>query len=152
LGEGIHAEVRERGLLETDHVLGTALLDMYAKCGAVKKAAQVFEQLPVRNTVSWSAMISAYAQSGLGDEALHCFEQMQEEEGVRPNAVTYASVLKACSIVGSLSMGEHVYLTVRRQHMWEEEADVVLGTALVDMYSKCGDLEKAEEVFDEFPV
>ena len=92
IGEYIAAEVRKRGLLHKDVVLGTALVDMYAKCGALEKAQEVFECLPMRNVVTWSALITGYTQHGLGDEALKCYMQMQDA-GVCPNLVTYMCVL-----------------------------------------------------------
>jgi pentatricopeptide repeat protein len=93
-------------------------------------------------------MINGYAQHGLGHEALKCFGEMQDAK-IRPNAVTYAGVLKACGIVGSLDVGEGIDAEVRKQGLLQN--DVVLGTALVDMYTKCNALEKAREVFDHLP-
>ena len=69
--EEIHAEVRKQGLLQKDIVLGTTLLDMYAKCGALDKAREVFERLPGRDVVSWNALISGYDRHGLGEDALN---------------------------------------------------------------------------------
>ena len=149
IGQCIDADIRKEGLLEKDVVLGTALVDMYSKCGALEKAQEVLDQLPVRNVVTWSALIAGYVQNGIGDKALKCFRRMQDS-GVRPDAVMYACVLKACGIVGSLEIGEDICTEVRRQGLLEK--DVVLGTALVDMYSKCGDLEKAREVFECLPI
>ena len=90
IGEIIDAKVRKHGLLEKDIVLGTALMDMCCKCSALNKAREVFNQLPIRNVVSWSALIAGYAQNGLGGEALICFREMKDA-GVCLNAVTYIS-------------------------------------------------------------
>ena len=103
----IHAKVRDQGLLNHNLVLGTALIDMYAKCGALETAHHVFNELPDRNVFCWSALISGYAKEGLGYEALECFRQMVDE-GVSPNVVTYACILKACAAIGSLEIGEDI--------------------------------------------
>nr|KYP63551.1 Putative pentatricopeptide repeat-containing protein At2g01510 family [Cajanus cajan] len=71
---------------------GSALVDMYAKCGSIKDALQMFQEMPVRNSVSWNALISAYAQNGDGDHALRSFEQMVNS-GLQPNSVSFLSIL-----------------------------------------------------------
>ena len=100
----IHADVLERNLIAKDVYIGNALITTYAKCGALKKAREVFEQLPVQNVVSWNALIGGYAQNRLGSDALRYFRQM-ENVGVCPNTITYIFVLKACGVVRSLEIG-----------------------------------------------
>ena len=97
MGEEIHAEVKKQGLLKKKVGLGNALVDMYAKCDALVKAQKVFNELPVRDVVSWNTMITGYVQHGYNEEALNCFCQMQDE-GVFPNAVTFICCLKAHKI------------------------------------------------------
>ena len=149
VGKDIHVEVRKQGLLQKSVVLGTALVDMYSKCGAFEKAREVFEQLPMSNIVTWNVLITGYTQHGLADEAIKCFTKMKDE-GVCPNAVTYISILKACALVGSLQIGERIHAEVRKKGLLQKE--VVLGTALVDMYAKCGVLGEAHKAFDMLPV
>jgi pentatricopeptide repeat protein len=149
IGQDIAAEIRRKGLFLHNVVLSTALVDMYAKCGDLGKAREVFEQLPVHEVVAWSAMISGYVQHGLGDEAVKCYRDMQAA-GVHPDAVTYSCILKACGIVGSLEMGEEIVSAAREQDLVDNNP--VLGTALVDMYSKCGSLKKAREAFEQLPL
>ena len=67
-------------------------------------------------------------------KALECFTHMQKS-GIRPNDVTYICILKACGIVGSLWIGEEIEVEIRNQGLLEKK--IVLGTALMDMYSKC---------------
>ena len=67
-GQGIHAEVRMRGLITNNPVIGNAVVDMYAKCDMLLKAQQVFDELPTPNIVSWNAMISGYVQNGFKNE------------------------------------------------------------------------------------
>lgn len=78
-GEKTHHEISKLGLLKEDLVLGTALVNMYAKCGALKKAQQVLEELLIQDATPWNALISGYARNGEGEQALSCLEQMQRE-------------------------------------------------------------------------
>ena len=149
MGQEIHAEIGKQGLLEKDIVLGTALVDMYAKCGMLEKAQGVFDKLPAHNVVTWNALISGYTQHGLGDEALTCFSQMQQK-GLSPNTVTFLCILNACGSIGAAEKGEEIHTEVSRQGLLEK--DTALGNALVDMYAKCGALMKAQEVFDTLPA
>ncbi|KAI5079086.1 hypothetical protein GOP47_0006757 [Adiantum capillus-veneris] len=149
MGERIHDEIASHGLLEKDIILGNALVDMYAKCGALPKAKKVLEELSVRNVVSWSSLISGYAQHGSGKEALCCFRQLRSE-GLSPNAITYACTLKACALTQDLHMGERIHDEIASQGLLEK--GVELGNALVDMYAKCGALTKAREVLEGLPV
>ncbi|KAH7281990.1 hypothetical protein KP509_35G007000 [Ceratopteris richardii] len=148
-GKRIHDEIIRRGLLENNTILGTALVDMYGKCGMLTQAHIVFWELPARNTVSWNALISGYVLHGQGNEALHCFEEMQHK-GFTPNAVTYACVLKACGMMQALSDGELIHEEIHRQGLLR--GDIVLGTALLDMYTKCGALVKAHLTIEELPA
>ncbi|MCO5592863.1 hypothetical protein L7F22_046867 [Adiantum nelumboides] len=86
------------GRLKDDVVLGTALVDMYAKCGVLQKAQKVLEELPFRNVVSWNVLIAGYLKEGQDQEALGYLQQMQNE-GLDPNAITYDCILKACGIM-----------------------------------------------------
>jgi pentatricopeptide repeat protein len=149
IGAEIHAQVRNEGLLRGENaILGTALVDMYAKCGSLEKAQEAFDQLPVQNVMSWTSLIDGYSRNGLGEEALACFGRMRDA-GLHPDKVTYLCVLKACSIVGSVETGEAIDTEVRRQGLLYN--DIMLGNAVVDMYSKCVELEKAREVFEQLP-
>ncbi|KAI5060789.1 hypothetical protein GOP47_0025209 [Adiantum capillus-veneris] len=147
-GEQIHDVIKRQGLLETDNGLGTALVDMYAKCGALVKAAQTLEGLSFQHAASWSALIAGYVQEGKGEQAMHCFERMQHN-GLYPDAITFTCALKACAIIGAVDRGKHIHDEIVRQNLIGN--DRVLGGALVDMYAKCGSLEKARKVLEELP-
>lgn len=148
-GTQIHAVVITQGLLESDLVLGNALVDMYAKCGVVSKAQEVFDLLSVRDVVTWTALIAGYAQHEHGEESLFLLEKMQSE-GVIPNAVTFACSLKACSSIGATEKAKEIHCEIARKGLLRR--DIVVGNALVDMYAKCGLLAKAQEVFDKLHV
>lgn len=77
---------------------------MYAKCGSLAEAQEVFDNLLVQNVVSWNAIITGYVEHGFGEEAMHCFQQTQLV-GVSPDAITLACSSKACGIIGAIYMG-----------------------------------------------
>ncbi|KAI5083561.1 hypothetical protein GOP47_0003304 [Adiantum capillus-veneris] len=148
-GEEIHDEIARQGLLDNNVALGNALVDMYAKCGALGKAQEVLQELPNRDVVSWSTVIAGYAQQGQGEQALRCFECMQGE-GISPNAVTCLCALKGCGCIGAIDRGKQIHDMISRQGFLEDND--VLGNALVDMYAKCGAFGKAQEVLDKLPM
>ncbi|KAH7432824.1 hypothetical protein KP509_07G041900 [Ceratopteris richardii] len=149
IGEGIHAQVLQKHLLEDHMAVANALVDMYAKCSALEKAQVVFDELQVRDIVCWNALIAGYSQHEQGEIALNCFEQMQHESQF-PNAITLACALNACGTIGALGKGRQLHAHIVKERFLEK--DHVIGNALVDMYAKCGDIGKAEEVFDELSV
>ncbi|MCO5599687.1 hypothetical protein L7F22_053792 [Adiantum nelumboides] len=148
-GRQIHAQVASLGLLEMDSFVGSTLLDMYAKCGFIAKAQQVFDDLPICNVVSWTALIGGYVEHGEGEEALRCFQVMQDK-GISPNRITFICTLKACAMTGDVSKGQEVHAEVARQGL--SGKDIVVGNSLVYMYAKFGMLVSAQEVFDRLPM
>ena len=148
-GKQIHDEIVRRGLLEKHVALGNALVDMYAKCGLLAKAHQVLKELPIRNEVSWSTLISRYAQEGQGQEALNCFEEMQRD-GINPDGITFICILQACGSVGAIDRGTKTHNDIVDRGLLKKNTN--LGNALVDMYVKCGILDKAKRVLEELPI
>ncbi|XP_071720240.1 putative pentatricopeptide repeat-containing protein At3g13770, mitochondrial [Rutidosis leptorrhynchoides] len=132
---------------ESQLYVGCSLLDMYAKSGAIHEARFVFEDLPERDVVSWTAIISGYAQLGLDEDALELFRRLLRE-GMTLNYVTYASVLTAVSGLAAYEMGKQIHSHVIRS---EVPFYVVLQNSLIDTYTKCGQLTYARKVFDKMP-
>ena len=130
----IHADVLERNLIAKDVYIANALITAYAKCGVLEKAREVFEQLPVQNVVSWTALIAGYVQHGFGHEALKCFEKT-ELEGISPSLITFVCVLKACGIMRSLEVGQDIDAQLRCKGLLEK--DIILGSTLANVYDKC---------------
>ena len=100
-GQKLYFHIVEEGF-EVDSFLGSTLVDMYIKCGMLAKAKEVLYKLPMRDPVSWTALIAGYAQHDLGREALTFFEQMRKE-GLYPDPFTFACVLS--QIVSRNKMG-----------------------------------------------
>eukprot|EP01018_Ginkgo_biloba_P009795 Gb_07755 [translate_table: standard] len=145
-GKEIHEYIIRSGY-QSDVFVGSALVDMYAKCASLQDARHVFDKMPERNVVSWNAMIAGYAQNGFCDEAVKLFQQMQLR-GMKPNSVTFASVLPACGNSATLQQGKEVHEDIIRSGV---EFNVFVGSALVDMYAKCRSVEDARNVFDRLP-
>lgn len=114
-----------------------------AVSGDIVFARKMFDEMLHRDLVAWNAMIAGYAQRGESREALSLFNQMQVE-GARVNEVTMVSVLSACSHLGAFDQGRWAHAYIERNKL---PVTVTLGTALIDMYSKCGNMERAVEVF-----
>ncbi|MCO5581567.1 hypothetical protein L7F22_035455 [Adiantum nelumboides] len=145
-GKEVHDEISRKGMLDHKIVLGGALVDMYAKCGALLQAQRVLEKLPSRDVALWNALITGYAQKGQGHEALQCYNHMQRE-GISPTPVTYVCVLKACGMVGAIDMGKKIHDEISRQGLLEH--NLTLGNGLIDMYARCGAFLQAHSVLEK---
>ncbi|KAG5040727.1 hypothetical protein AAZX31_05G122200 [Glycine max] len=143
LGEMVHAHVVVTGFF-MHTVVGTSLLNMYAKLGENESSVKVFNSMPERNIVSWNAMISGFTSNGLHLQAFDCFINMIEV-GVTPNNFTFVSVSKAVGQLGDF----HKCLQVHRYASdWGLDSNTLVGTALIDMYCKCGSMSDAQILFD----
>ncbi|KAJ7538143.1 hypothetical protein O6H91_11G035700 [Diphasiastrum complanatum] len=140
----VHCQLMQTGI-PLDVALGNSIVDMYGKCGSIEDACTVFNSMPTHNVISWNAMIGGYVKCEQGRHALEFFEQMKKEQ-VEPSSVTFVNVLTACASIGCLEEGQRVHKQVLES---ECEVDNFIGSCLVDMYSKCGDLENASRVFDK---
>ncbi|KAK6941649.1 E motif [Dillenia turbinata] len=127
-----------------DVVVWTAMVDGYGKMGDVENARKLFDLMPERNVISWSAMMAAYSRVSNFKEVLALFGEMQEV-GVKPNESAFVSVLTACANVGALTQGLWVHSFIKRNNL---ESNMILATALVDMYSKCGCVHSALLAFE----
>eukprot|EP01018_Ginkgo_biloba_P036667 Gb_31697 [translate_table: standard] len=143
-GKEIHGYII-RSRFELQCAVGSALVAMYAGCGFIEDARQVFEKMLQRDVVSWNAMIAGYAQNGHGDHAFKLFRHMQIA-GVKPNQVTMASVLPACARLAVLQQGKEIHDYIIRSGY---DSGVFVLNALIDMYVKCGSIEYARHIFDK---
>jgi pentatricopeptide repeat protein len=136
--------VRDKRRQEGNVVLCNVMIDGYVRIGKIDAARELFDEMQQKSVVSWNAMISGYAQNGFFKEAVDLFHRMMEMGDVSPNRVTLVSVLPAISRLGALELGKWVHLYAERNGV---RIDEVLGSALIDMYAKCGNIEKAIQVF-----
>lgn len=146
-GKNIHAIILCAGL-ERDLFVASALMDMYARCGFLEGARELFDRLETRDVVVWNAMVAAYVRRGLGQDGIDLYFAMQET-GVTPNNVTYVSALNACSSIGAIQEGRQIHADiVARRGVMDES----VGNALVDMYVTCGSLGDARNILDGLPT
>uniref|UniRef100_A0A7N0UGJ7 Uncharacterized protein n=1 Tax=Kalanchoe fedtschenkoi TaxID=63787 RepID=A0A7N0UGJ7_KALFE len=132
-----------------DVYAGSALLDLYSKCGNVESARTFFDGMTVRNTVSWNSLITCYEQNGPASEALELFVIMMQW-GFIPDEVTLASVTSACASLSAINEGLQIHAHAFKVDKFRD--DLILGNALVDMYSKCGRMKEARWIFDRMPI
>lgn len=147
-GRWIHTYVKRSGI-ELDRVLGTALIDMYAKCGCIDNALQVFEEMPQRDVFAYTSMISGLSNHGQCQKAMDLFVRM-EEEGVRPNEVTFISVLSACGRMGLVDQGRELFKKMSKAY--EIEPGVEHYGCLVDLLGRAGLVQEARKVVNEMPM
>lgn len=176
LGRILHAHFIRSGF-EPDVFASTALLDMYAKLDMLEFARKVFDEMlvrgiptwnamiagyarlgdmesaeelfvlmPHRNVVSWTAMISGYSQNKQYEKALGEFLKMEKERDVKPNEVTLASVLPACANLGALEIGQRIEAYARENGLFR---NVYVSNAIMEMYTRCGKVDVALQLFDE---
>ncbi|KAK9280479.1 hypothetical protein L1049_014171 [Liquidambar formosana] len=143
LGKSVHGSLLKFGFDNDVHVQNT-LVHMYCCCrGGIQFARIVFDEMPKLDSVSWSAMIGGYARLGQSTDAVGLFRKMQIA-GVCPDEITMVSVLSACTDLGALELGKWVESYLKKERI---QKTVELCNALIDMYAKCGDVDKAMSLF-----
>ncbi|XP_031487049.1 pentatricopeptide repeat-containing protein At1g08070, chloroplastic [Nymphaea colorata] len=143
LGRWVHSWIDQHGL-EPNLRLINALIDMYLKCGDLETGRKLFDELSHRDRISWNIMIGGYNHNGRYKEALELFREMQRSN-VQPNDVTLLSILPSCAYLGALDLGRwiHAYIDKNLSNC----DNVSLFTSLIDMYTKCGNVEIAAQIF-----
>ncbi|KAG9456137.1 hypothetical protein H6P81_000645 [Aristolochia fimbriata] len=125
--------------------VGNAVINMYSKCGAIDESDRAFETILKRDEVSWSTIIGAYEQNGLELEALRrCREMMVAGFGL--TQFSFASCISACSGIAALDVGRQFHsLTIKAGF----DGDVYVGSSVVDMYAKCGNIGDSFQAFHD---
>ncbi|KAK8923986.1 Pentatricopeptide repeat-containing protein [Platanthera zijinensis] len=149
LGRSLHA-VAVRSCLDSNIFVGSALLDMYGKCGSIEEAEQVFESIPERNFVTWNAMISGYAVQGNASNALKVFDDMTSRSEVPPNYVTLLSVMSACARGGWLTEGMELFEKMEERYGIRPRMEHF--ACIVDLLGRAGMEEKAYEIIKKMPM
>ncbi|XP_024519743.1 pentatricopeptide repeat-containing protein At3g03580-like [Selaginella moellendorffii] len=151
---------------DCDSYVACSLVTLYAKCGSLVEATKVFEEMAEPpDAALWNAVILGCAENEQGDLALEYFARMQATASCKPDAITFCAALEACSVLAgkeagtqvegdkvaklvSLERGMEVHSRIVKDGRGELEQDVVLSSALISMYSKCGSLVDAVRVFE----
>ncbi|XP_051116791.1 pentatricopeptide repeat-containing protein At2g03880, mitochondrial-like [Andrographis paniculata] len=145
-GKAIHGHIVRSGA-ELDTHLWISLINFYAKCGALECSRHVFKQMPSKDVVSWTALISGFVAQGYGVESVKLFCEMTRED-VRPNEFTLATVLKGCSASLDLEVGKQLHGEVVKIGVI---SDAYIGSSLIDLYTRCGELAYADDIFGMMP-
>ncbi|XP_068645312.1 pentatricopeptide repeat-containing protein At2g17210 [Aristolochia californica] len=140
----IHSIIIRMGL-EMNILVSNSLLHGYSKCEKVDFAWKLFQEIGQRNLISWSIMIKGLAQCGMPDEAMSLFIEMILSEE-KPSSVTMLSLIEACSVSAVLERSSWTHAKVIKTGLLN---DVAIGTAIVEMYGKCGDINSSQIVFEE---
>ncbi|ESW31432.1 hypothetical protein PHAVU_002G237800 [Phaseolus vulgaris] len=176
LGAQLHAQTLLLGGFDSDIYVNNAMIDMYVKCGFMRCARKVFDEMPERDVVSWTelivayarrgdmkaaqdlfdglhvkdmvawtAMVTGYAQNAMPKDAVEVFRRLLDE-GVEIDEVTLVGVISACAQLGASVYAKWIR-DIAESSGFGPGSSVLVGSALIDMYSKCGNVEEAYNVF-----
>lgn len=147
-GTWIHTYIN-KNRINVDSILGCVLIDMYAKCGNIEEALNVFKNLNNKDVSSFTALITGYAIHGQGKEALHWFRQMQRH-GIEPNHVTFVAILTACSHAGLVNEGKSVFQSMKK--VYNLNPLIEHYGCMVDLLGRSGLLKEAKEFMETMPL
>lgn len=138
----IHGYIMRNDLL--DLVLHNGIVDAYGECGNVDYAERLFELIEFKDVVSWTSMISCYVHNGHANEALELFHLIKET-GIEPDSILLVSIISAAASLSALKKGKEIHgFLIRKGFV----LDGSLASSLLDMYARCGSVEKSRNVFD----
>ncbi|XP_057964479.1 pentatricopeptide repeat-containing protein At5g39680 [Malania oleifera] len=144
LGLQVHSRMVKM-IVGSDVYVGSSVIDMYGRCGKLLSARKIFVGLRTKNVVSWTAILAAYFQNGCFEEALNLFFEMELED-VLPNEYTFAVLLNSGAGMSALRLGDLLHARVRKSGFKDH---VIVGNALINMYSKSGNIEAACKLFSD---
>ncbi|KAK0604736.1 hypothetical protein LWI29_018935 [Acer saccharum] len=147
-GREIQGWIHRMGL-DINVFVGSALIDMYSKCGSVKDARNVFDMIYAKNVASWNAMIGCYGKHGMVDASMELFERMQEEE-MQPNEVTFIAVLSACSHGDLVEKGLKIFRSMKETYGVEISKEHY--ACVVDLLCRSGKMVEAYELVRGMPI
>ncbi|KAK9103993.1 hypothetical protein Scep_020837 [Stephania cephalantha] len=130
---------------QPDVVSYNSLLRGFIKAGEIRAARHLFDQMPIKDTVSWGTLLSGYSQMNHWKQAIELLHDMLSLPTLKPDNVALVSALSACAQLGALQKGEFIHNYVKLNGI---RIDSFMSTALVDMYSKCGRVDIAMEIFE----
>ncbi|KAI3511583.1 hypothetical protein L1887_18738 [Cichorium endivia] len=143
-GKTLHAHILKLGL-DRYGALPNTLISMYGKCGLIKDAVQLFDEMPQRDLVSWASIFTAYNQSNLPNRSLNLFPFMLTSDNLQPDHFVFASLVNSCAALNALQIGHQLHA---RFVISPFSSDDIVKSSLVDMYAKCGSVDAARAVFD----
>ena len=147
-GREIHAYVEEMNI-KRDVFLESALVDMYAKCGSINMAGEIFSNMQHKQTLTWNSMLGGLASNGHGKEAVQLFDQMLKFGDPKPDGITFKTVLGACAHVGMVSEGLCYFHSMPGFGI---APDIEHFGCIADLLSRAGLLEEAFEFIKKMPI
>lgn len=147
-GRWIHAYIKNLGI-EINPILGCALIDMYAKCGDLEEALELFKRMEKKGVSAWTAIIFGLAIHGHGREALNWFSKMQVA-GTKPNLITFTAILTACSYAGLVDEGKSLFESMERKYNLKPTIEHY--GCMVDLLGRAGLLKEAKQLIDSMPA
>ncbi|TXG71229.1 hypothetical protein EZV62_006164 [Acer yangbiense] len=144
VGEQVYTHAVKRGL-GLDNIVGNSLISMYSRSGKMEEARKAFESLFEKNLVSYNTMVNAYAKNLNSEEAFEILNEI-EDTGIAVSAYTYASLLSGTSSIGAIGKGEQIHGRILKTGF---ASNYCVCNALISMYSRCGNIEAAFQVFKE---
>nr|GEV08693.1 pentatricopeptide repeat-containing protein At4g14850 [Tanacetum cinerariifolium] len=149
MGRLVHA-LAVKACVDGNVFVGSALVDMYAKCGSIEDCERMFDEIPERNLITWNALLGGYAHLGQAGMALSVFDEMKSGKlQVVPNYVTFVSVLAACSRAGAVNLGMSIFESMRSIYGIEPGHEHY--ACVVDMLGRAGMVERAHEFIKQMP-
>ncbi|WMV36074.1 hypothetical protein MTR67_029459 [Solanum verrucosum] len=145
-GMVIHNRIIKSGM-GMECFIGSAIIDMYCKCEKVEEAEKLHERMNEQTIVSWNAIISGFSLREQSEEAQKFFSRMLEE-GIKPDNFTFATVLDTCANLATVGLGKQIHAQIIKQEL---QSDVFITSTLVDMYSKCGNMQDSRLMFEKAP-
>lgn len=142
-GKQVHARAVSLGLIG-NVVVESSLVDMYGKCGSTHEARWIFDSMATKNSVSWSALLGAYTQNGLFESAIGVFREAEKHD-----LHDFGTVLRCCSGLSATRLGKEIHCRYVRSF---DRSDVIVESALVDLYAKSGYVDSAYRVFTRMPI
>lgn len=143
-GKQIHQQVVVNGFRENQFV-STKLVQMYADCDDIRSAHEIFDRLSIPNVFAWTACLSFFLRNGEFEKCIYVYKDMKRK-GVSPDNYVFPKVLKACAAMLCLEGGIQLHKDV---YMYGSGSNVQVCNALLDMYTKCGEVESGKRVFDD---
>lgn len=141
-GREVHAHVITGGF-HGDVFVDSSLVDMYAKCGVVEESQRVFDRMEKKNSVSWSSLLGGYCRKGEFEVVIELFRIMEKD------LYSFGTVLRACAGLSAVKLGKELHCQYLKRGSWR---DVVVESALVDLYAKCGCVDFAYRIFLKMPA
>ncbi|CAD5314298.1 unnamed protein product [Arabidopsis thaliana] len=148
-GKHLHCVIaKTTACYDPDLILENSLVSMYAKCGAIEDAYEIFSKMVQKDTVSWNSMIMGLSHHGLADKALNLFKEMLDS-GKKPNSVTFLGVLSACSHSGLITRGLELFKAMKETYSIQPGIEHYI--SMIDLLGRAGKLKEAEEFISVLP-